>query len=1135
MKGLLNKQPFFYVLIFGLNKVQINYFRISHKTKKVKPFFKAVFTLLFTFIILHSADAQFYQGSQMSFGKNRVQYTDFYWTFFRFKNYDVYNYVGGKELATYVAEQAQNEMDVMERTLDYRSSSRFQIVIFNKLSDLKQTNIGLELDDQAYNIGGMTKVIGNKVLIYFDGNHQHLQEQIRAGMARALLEQLFYGGNIRERLQASILLNLPQWYTQGLVTYLSKGWTPEDENNLRDYIMTEKKPVLNKLIERDEVFAGQSLWHYIITTYGETSLSNLVYMTRINRSLESGFVFVLGVRLKQLSADWLSYHTKKYQEFEKNKFPIAATPLKVKEKNKIIYQVKTDPFGNRVSYVTNKRGRYKVKITDVKTGKRTCADKGGYVSLTTENDRSFPITAWHPSGKILAIVKEQKGNIILNLFNTETKKSDFSEIMSFSKILNMTYSPDGSKLLMSAVQKGQSDIYVFNVRGRNFDQITNDVYDDLYPQYDITGNKIIFSSNRSNDTLGVDVKQNTPQNNFDLFMADLYNREGNLLRITHSPENETFPVMSDSLRISYLSDKNGVINRFVSEMDSTISFIDTTEHYRYFFRHYALTNSNRNILEQDFSARKNKFTELAVNNGRYRIYLKDNMPFDKSKTFDLSYIAQPVFQPKQENKPKVAETPTRVVTIEPSQKKDSAAIDVGNYVFQSEFKSKKKKEEPIENKSVATDTTKIVQEQVKLQPDSNDVKSTPDSAIFRMPKQRNYDISFSSDYILTQLDNSLFNTTYQPYTGGAVYFDPGMNALFKIGMSDLMNDYKISGAFRIGFDFNSNEYMLMIESLKKRIDKQILFSRQSKLFSVSDLDVLRTHTYNLKYSGKYPFSEISAVKGTIDARMDKTIYVATEKAQLEKSDITNYWASIKGEYIFDNTINKALNLYNGTRFKIFAEVFRKINKPEKMVYIIGADFRHYIKVHRQIIWANRLSASTSLGKQKLIYYLGSQDNVIVPGNNFNNEISVDKNEEYVFQTLASPMRGFKQNIRNGSSFALFNSELRIPVFQYLLNRPIRSDLIRNFQAVVFFDAGTAWSGTSPFSDKNGLNEEVIGGGGSNPVTVTVIKQIQPVVGAYGFGFRSRIFGYFIRADWGFGIDDRQVQKPLFNLALGLDF
>ena len=316
---------------------------------------------------------------------------------------------------------------------------------------------------------------------------------------------------------------------------------------------------------------------------------------------------------------------------------------------------------------------------------------------------------------------------------------------------------------------------------------------------------------------------------------------------------------------------------------------------------------------------------------------------------------------------------------------------------------------------------------------------------------------------------------------------------------------------------------------------QVVFSRQTKLFSVSDLEVIKQHTYDLKYSNKFPFSEVSAIKGTIDGRMDKSIYVSTDINSLHKKDLTNYWVSLKGEYIFDNTINKALNLYNGTRLKLFAEMFRKLNKPEKMVYIIGADVRHYLKVHRQIIWANRISASTSLGKQKLIYYLGSQDNVIVPGNNFNDGISTDNNEEYVFQTLATPMRGFKQNIRNGSSFALVNSELRVPVFQYLLNRPIRSDFIRNFQTVLFFDAGTAWSGESPFSDKNGLNEETIGGVGGNPVTVTVVKQIQPVVAAYGIGLRSRLFGYFIRADWGYGIDDKEIQKPLFNLSLGLDF
>ena len=1097
-------------------------------------FSRIVFTGLLIILQSTFANAQFYQGSQMTFGKNRVQYTDFYWTYYKFKNYDVYFYVGGKELAAYVAEQAQNEMDDLERLLDYRSTNRFQIIVYNKLSDLKQTNIGLEMDDLSYNIGGLTRVIGNKILIYFDGNHEHLQQQIRAGMARALLDQLMYGGNIRERLQASILLNLPLWFNQGLVTYLAKGWTVEDDNRLRDLLLSHKIKSMSQLMEMDEVFAGQALWKYIMDTYGQASLSNLVYMTRINRSLESGFIYVLGTPLRQLSKDWYKNSIQHYEQFDKDKLPVAGSPLQTKERKKILTQAAPDPFGRRVAYVANNKGKYKVRVYDVQNNKRYTADCGGYASVTTENDLSYPLLAWHPSGKILAIIKEKKGKIWLNLYNTDTKESDISELMYFTKILSINYSPDGSKLLMSAVQKGQSDIYLFNLRGRNFEQLTNDIYDDLYPAYDITGTRVLFSSNRPVDTLGVDYKTHPAQNNLDLFALNIYDRTGNLLRITSTTANEINPIAYDSLRIAYLSDKNQVLNRFIAEMDSTISFIDTTEHYRYFFRNYAMTNNNRNISSQTISYRKNKIAELIFNKGRYNIYLKNADPFDKTKTYSLNN-ASTAFPPRAESpSPKVVNKDAIIINQE-SKLKDTTAIDVSNYVFQSEFASKKKKkEEPEKSTTAVTDTltkTKHPEETIT----TTEPETQIDTVGFRVPKQRNYDISFASDYILTQLDNSLFNTTYQTYTGGAVYFDPGLNALFKIGMSDLLNNYKLTAAMRLGFDFNSNEYLVTVESLRKRIDKQVVFSRQTKLFSVSDLEVIKQHTYDLKYSNKFPFSEVSAIKGTIDGRMDKSIYVSTDINSLHKKDLTNYWASLKGEYIFDNTINKALNLYNGTRLKLFAEMFRKLNKPEKMVYIIGADVRHYLKVHRQIIWANRISASTSLGKQKLIYYLGSQDNVIVPGNNFNDGISTDNNEEYVFQTLATPMRGFKQNIRNGSSFALVNSELRVPVFQYLLNRPIRSDFIRNFQTVLFFDAGTAWSGESPFSDKNGLNEETIGGVGGNPVTVTVVKQIQPVVAAYGIGLRSRLFGYFIRADWGYGIDDKEIQKPLFNLSLGLDF
>ena len=48
------------------------------------------------------ANAQFYNGSQVSFGKNRVQHQNFNWQYLRAEQYDVYFYPTSKSLAEYV-------------------------------------------------------------------------------------------------------------------------------------------------------------------------------------------------------------------------------------------------------------------------------------------------------------------------------------------------------------------------------------------------------------------------------------------------------------------------------------------------------------------------------------------------------------------------------------------------------------------------------------------------------------------------------------------------------------------------------------------------------------------------------------------------------------------------------------------------------------------------------------------------------------------------------------------------------------------------------------------------------------------------------------------------------------------------
>ncbi|MDZ7848629.1 MAG: BamA/TamA family outer membrane protein [Owenweeksia sp.] len=183
-----------------------------------------------------------------------------------------------------------------------------------------------------------------------------------------------------------------------------------------------------------------------------------------------------------------------------------------------------------------------------------------------------------------------------------------------------------------------------------------------------------------------------------------------------------------------------------------------------------------------------------------------------------------------------------------------------------------------------------------------------------------------------------------------------------------------------------------------------------------------------------------------------------------------------------------------------------------------------------MIWANRFASGTSFGPEKLIYIMGGVDNQFAPKTEPTTPIATENN--YIFQTLVTNMRGFYQNVRNGNSFAVVNSELRWPIFSYLVQKPIRSDFIKNFQLVGFGDIGTAWNGLTPYSDENAINTETID---RENVVIILDSQKDPIVYSYGFGSRTRLFGYFLRFDWGWPIEDGVVLDNEFMFSIGTDF
>lgn len=1072
--------------------------------------------------------AQFYHGMHHPFGKNRVQYEQFDWQKFEFDNYTVFFYGEGRNLAVFTARNATEMISEMERFFDYKvKKERLQFVVYEKLEHFRQSNVGIPETDES-NIGGTTQIAGSKIFVYFNGDLNDLRRQIRKGIAEALIAQMLFGDNWREMIKNTTLLSFPEWYTEGLIAYAAEPWSVKADDRLRDLVLRGKYKNFARLKGTDAHIAGQSLWYYIGETYGTNVIPNIIYMARVSRNVESGFLFVLGISLNTLLDDAHQYFLHRYeQDVTGTQDPGEFLP--VRTRSQLDYsELKLSQDGRYLAYVSNDLSKTKVWIYDSETKKRKRYLRQGH-RLDRIYDQSYPILDWNPVTGKLVVITEQRGRIWMHQIDPQKGMESKKEILRLEKVLEMDFSPDGKQLLISAINRGQSDIYLYSVAANSQKQLTNDIYDDRYPAF-WGKDRVIFSSNRQNDTvnLATDYLEYSPSAFYDLYTIDLEKDEV-AMKLTATPgANETFGQEVDSKSFVYVGDQSGISNRYRGYVDSAIVSIDTTITYRYFTETEPISGYPRNILEFDYNKESEEYLELMYYEGKYRFkeFSKDSefqyeppssgyrqlqdMPKreagEKEITTDTSgimLIREKVFE----------EEPVKVDTPAPGQ---SGLIDIRNYQFEEESITEME-DEPAP----------------KAVPVTSDSSLKAPQAEFVVPEQRNYNLAFAATDLTTQFDFDYATDLYQPFNGGP-YIMPGMGAFLKVGMLDVFEDYKLEGGFRYSFNSTGTEYFISLEDRSKRWDKKYILQRQALINSAEALPTKRNYLYQARGILKYPFDEVHAVQFTLTGRYDNLVTLATSDRNLREPDQNFYWLGLKGEYIFDNTLFKAINILNGTRVKVFAEHYRQMLNPETDLTILGVDARNYQRIHRDLIWANRFAASSSFGTRKLVYYMGSVDNWIVLSNRerFDYDTRIADDQGYYFQTIATNMRGFIQNARNGNNFAVINSELRWPVVRYFTDKPIKSEFFANFQVIGFGDIGTAWNGPNPYSDENAFNNIEVT---NRSVRVIYKNQNDPIIGGLGWGLRTKIWGYFVRFDHAWGIENGLFLAPVTYLSFGLDF
>mgnify|MGYP000008679485 FL=1 len=1036
---------------------------------------------LLVFLLLLSVNG-YSQGLYSDFGQNTTQgnKTEYSLTH---DQIEIIYYSDGESLARLVLEKTLKYLPEYETRLNYNLSNGIKITVFNHFEDFRKSNINIT--NPQYYAGGYSTLNDNSSTVYFDGSRVNFDKQVRKAVAEVLINEFIFGGNIRERIQTNALLTLPDWYYKGLVAYLAESWNIQNDNFLKDFFQNRKHKYFTSLQREDEILAGHSIWRYLEEKHGRGAVSNIVFLTRIGRSVENAVIYYTGLNINNLLDDWQDFYIEKYKNDELVfKYPKGQENAPVKLAKKRHTQFRISPDGKRIGIVTNTLGRYQIVLYDLSSKAVKVAEKGGHQLLNREIDYSYPLISWNPDGKSLSAVFYENDRTVHKTYNLEGKQLRSEEIpVPFVKYFN--YSPDGTTIIFSIQKNGQSDLWLYDIQSKTSQALSNDIFDDLFPRFSQDGRYIYYCSNKHFKTF-------QESDYYAIFRVDIKTGISQYLIGQQDEKINCYePIELNNGLLSYLSDRNGIVNNFV---------FDRTEG-----KDYQLTNYKRCIIMNDVASEVPIVADLLYFNNRYRIYV-GNITED--------YRSEAIENP--------AITSYRKLLIS----KD-------NYIYR--------------------DSSGVIQNDTLIKPDSarsenapekiylsgydekDDIAKSPSNAsVNNQPFISLAKANFGLNYFLQQVDNTILNSYLFPAgISEMIYNYPLLSPHFQASISDVQKNHVITGGLRIPISIKASDYYLHYANRKGRWDKEYSAFRRGRVID-DGLVPLKMVTGQAKVAFMYPFNARSRFEINFLGRNDRVYNQAIDSAEIVRPIRDHRYFGHGFEYVFDNVRSNGLNLFQGLRFKVYNENYH-LSGDYEFISNTGLDARFYQKLHRQIYLAVRFSGAVSAGTQTTAYYLGGIENWIINARstkNFNYNIPTLSGSEFAFQTIVSPMRGFNRNARGGNKYALLNTELRVPLFAYLLQKPISSEFFRSVMLTGFIDIGTAWKGASPWSIGNPFNTKIV----QSPLyTVTVVSQRDPFLYSFGVGARARILGHYIKMDHGWGLFERKFQKGMTTFSIGLDF
>ncbi len=530
-----------------------------------KSYISCIAIFLFTVLFVASES-----HSQIYFGKNKVQYTDFDWQVLETEHLKVYFYSAESEIAAIAAQSAEDSYRFLAVKFNHEVPKKIPLIIYSSPSYFSQTNvIGGMLPES---VGGFTEFMKGRVVVPFHGSYRDFDHVIRHELVHVfMISKLKHVTSRRTRLKYQYP---PLWFTEGLAEFWSKDWDTEADMITKDMVLNNMFfPIERLYMVRGSFYMyklGESICHFIDSTYGADKLTKIFDNWHKGKNFNEVITATLGDNLSQLSQKWeYSLKKKYYPELDSLGLPDMETE-KVSHDG---YNVKGVPIryddgkGERdwIVYKANRFGYAGIYMRPMHNSKKVKTLVKGGGSSEFESLHLLRSGIDVHAHQFMIFSSKSKENDVLYIYDIKKEKIvKRFEMDSLIAARSPRFSHDGKKVVFSGVRKnGYTDLYLLNLEDSSYVALMDDYYYDIDPVFTPDDSSIIFSSDRGENG------QNGVHN---LYSFNLHNAE--IKQITFGDYRDMNPDATED-GIYFSSNRGGTFNLFFLNEESKISQLST--------------------------------------------------------------------------------------------------------------------------------------------------------------------------------------------------------------------------------------------------------------------------------------------------------------------------------------------------------------------------------------------------------------------------------------------------------------------------------------------------------------------------------------------------------------------------------